>query len=159
MFDLHWQLLFDNGFDNVHTTFFVHKQYLSEGATAFEPTEHDVHVLVYGGIKLKKKDNKKELCSDEVLFLTYSIDGMHYTIQKIDTFGKSPGGLYGHSAELLYDVNQNLPGVALNRNDILQKRSATRMVVVGGLNPSSYVDMLVLFRFLNTMTRMIKTNA
>ena len=58
MFWLYWQLLFYNGFDNVHTTFFVHKQYLSEGATAFEPTEHDVHVLVYGGIKLKKKDNK-----------------------------------------------------------------------------------------------------
>lgn len=134
-------------------------------------------MLVYGGIKLQKKNNKKELCSDEVLFLTYSIDGMHYTIQKIDTFGKSPGGLYGHSAELLHDVNQNLPGVALNRNDILQKRSATRMVVVGGLNPSSYVDTLMwhpcdatfqcrhpslsldVFGLLNTMARMTKTNA
>ena len=93
--------------------------------------DDDIHCVIYGGIKLKKKLNNAEICSDEILLVKYKSNGKSFTVQSINTSGKSPGGLYGHSAELIYDVNQNVPGISLNRDDISQKNSATRMVVVG----------------------------
>ena len=66
------------------------------------------------------------MCSDEVLKVSYSADGIDFVVQNVYTMGKSPGGLSGHAAALLHDQSGTLQDGP--------KCTSTRMIISGGTN-------------------------
>merc|ERR1712166_557946 len=72
------------------------------------------------------KQTKLPMCSDEVLKVSYSADGIDFVVQNVYTMGKSPGGLSGHAAALLQDQSGTLQDGP--------KCTSTRMIISGGTN-------------------------
>ena len=70
------------------------------------------------------KQTKLPMCSDEVLKVSYSADGIDFVVQNVYTMGKSPGGLSGHAAALLQDQSGTLQDGP--------KCTSTRMIISGG---------------------------
>ena len=76
------------------------------------------------------KQTKLPMCSDEVLKVSYSADGIDFVVQNVYTMGKSPGGLSGHAAALLQDQSGTLQDGP--------KCTSTRMIISGGTNTGKY---------------------